>query len=76
MVGQTYPLAKLTMSQVSIIIQYPEDWPGNPGWWRFSRPRHEMRDQAPEISENYRWHYGSEAEASEEAADWDRTHHF
>jgi hypothetical protein len=58
---------------VSIVIQYQEDHPHNPGWWRFGRPRHEVRDQAPEIREHHRWRYGSEADAAADAAEWDRS---
>lgn len=57
---------------VSTIIQRQEDHPHNPGWWRFSRPRHEVRYEAPEIRDDQRWRYGSAAEAAEEAAEWDR----
>lgn len=56
---------------VSIVIQYQEDHPHSPGWWRFGRPRHEVRDQAPENSEHQRWHYGGYADAQHDAAKWD-----
>lgn len=59
---------------VSIVIQRQEDWPGNPGWWRFSRPRHEVRDQAPKISEHHRWWYGDAQQAANAAAEWDADH--
>jgi hypothetical protein len=58
----------------SIVIQHQEDHPRNPGWWRFSRPRCEVCDQAPPISERQRWYYGSPADAARDAAEWDRCH--
>ena len=59
---------------VSIIIQRQEDWPGNPGWWRYSRPVHRQMPQPPEIREETRWWYGDAAEAARAAAEWDAAH--
>jgi hypothetical protein len=56
---------------VSIVIQHREDHPGNPGWWRFSRPRHQVRAEAPRIREETRWWYGSEEDAAAATAEWD-----
>jgi len=59
---------------VSIIIQCREDWPGNPGWWRYSRPRHEVRSHPPEIRGDRRWWYGDAAAAERAAAEWDQSY--
>ena len=54
-----------------IIIQRQEDHPGNPGWWRYSRPRLIQVAEPPEISESVRWSYGTAAEAAEAQRQWD-----
>ena len=56
---------------VSIVVQRLEEWPWKPGWWRFSRPRHEIRELPPEIREDTRWWYGDAAAAARAAAEWD-----
>ena len=62
------------MSICGIIIQYQEDHPGNPGWWRWSRPRHRYvaESNLPPIGEGTRWTYGSEGDALEAQRVWDR----
>jgi hypothetical protein len=56
---------------VSVVIQHQEDHPHSPGWWRFSRPRHQVRAEAPRIREETRWSYGTPADAARMAAEWD-----
>jgi hypothetical protein len=56
----------------SIVIQHQEDHPYNPGWWRYSRPRHQLVAEPPEISESQRWYYGSATDAALDAVRWDR----
>lgn len=60
------------MNLSSIIIQYREDDPGNPGWWRYSRPRHQYVVELPPIHESVRWTYASEAELFYHRDMWDR----
>lgn len=55
----------------SIIIQYQEDHPHNPGWWRFGRPVHIAVAEPPEIRESHRWWYGTAEEAATEQSRWD-----
>lgn len=57
---------------MEIVIQYQEDHPGNPGWWRFSRPVHRVVEAAPPISDSIRWFYGSAEDARYEQERWDR----
>jgi hypothetical protein len=58
----------------SIIIQRQEDWPSNPGWWRYSRPEHQVVAVVPPISESRRWRYGSVEAAVQDQIEWDREH--
>jgi len=68
---------EIPVTKVAIAIQYQEDHPGNPGWWRFSRPvlRHVHQNQLPSIREETRWWYvrGS-AEVREAQREWDKQH--
>jgi len=45
---------EIPVAKQAIIIQVQEDHPGNPGWWRYSRPilRHVM---TPPQSSSSRW---------------------
>lgn len=56
----------------SIIIQFQEDDPTNPGWWRYSRPVHRYVVDLPPIGESTRWTYASEGELSYHRSIWDR----
>lgn len=57
----------------TVIFQRQEDHPGNPGWWRWSRP--EFRIAEPNSNSSHqRWRYGSENEAVQEQASWDASH--
>jgi hypothetical protein len=66
------PLAAKPVMPVSIVIQHQEANPHQPDWWRYSRPRHQVLAQPPEICESRRWYYGTAADAASDAAAWDR----
>lgn len=60
-------------AEISYIIQRQEDHPGNPGWWRFSRPMFCVGTPPP-FSDHIRVWYGSEDDANRAQAEWDQSH--
>ena len=49
---------EIPVAKQAIVVQYTEDHPGNPGWWRYSRPvlRHVTVEEVP-TSSAIRWWY-------------------
>lgn len=68
---------------IHAIVQYQEDWPGNPGWWRWGRPRLELltNDELDRLANNTSAQYSTvsshvaERWLAQDQADWDRKNH-
>jgi len=45
------------VAKQAIIVQWQEDHPGNPGWWRYSRPVLRHVTQVPNITDTIRWQF-------------------
>ena len=67
---QEFPVAKQ-----AVLVQYQQDWPGNPGWWRYSRPvlRHMHVAELPDVTDSVRVQYVSGCrEARRLQKEWDK----
>ena len=54
-----------------IIIQFKEDDPQSPGWWRYGRPHYIEVAEPPPLNEMTRWVYGSVNTAEGAQRAWD-----
>jgi hypothetical protein len=67
---------EIPVAKQAVLIQYQENWPGNPGWWRWSRPvlRHIKDTDLEEVSSSsmqFKFCFTCQ-QAREEQKKWDR----
>ena len=63
------------VTKQAVVIQRQEEWPGNPGWWRYSRPvlRHMSLAEMPELTDSIKFQYVSGCrEARRLQKEWDK----